>query len=150
MEAGYTGTSWVELIPLEKRLQDFKGAIWVRRRAVPLTDAEKQALTGFAMAVQHRHFSLVRLAAQLTPFRSRGPIRTRFLGKPRGLRRGYLCSECVMESLIWIGLVDPATARPAATYPRDLFFDRSNIPYIDRHLKLAPAWAPPALWASCP
>jgi hypothetical protein len=34
----------------------------------------------------------------------------------------------------------------AATYPRDLFFGRSNNPYIDRHMNMDPGWLPPSQW----
>jgi len=46
------------------------------------------------------------------------------------------------------GLIDAKTARPSATYPRDLFMDHSYNLYINKHLKLAPEWDPPALWTS--
>jgi hypothetical protein len=48
------------------------------------------------------------------------------------------------------GLIDPATARPSATFPRDLFFDRLPNPYLDRTLDLSACWCPPARWLPCP
>jgi hypothetical protein len=45
--------------------------------------------------------------------------------------------------------MDAATARPAATYPRDLYFGRSLNLYLDRHLCLD-EWQPPARWTDCP
>jgi hypothetical protein len=45
-----------------------------------------------------------------------------------------------------VGLLDPESARPAATYPRDLFFDASNNLYLNRHFKMSPDWLPPQLW----
>jgi hypothetical protein len=92
---------------------------------------------------------VVRLGAQLTPFRSRGPLRTFFVGGPHGARCNFFCSELVMESCVAAGLVDPARSRPAATYPRDLFLDHSRNLFLNRHLDLLPCWLPPARWASC-
>jgi hypothetical protein len=63
-------------------------------------------------------------------FRCRGPIRTNWLCKPHGDRRRYFCSELVMEACVAAGLVDNNRARPAATYPRDLFFGRSTNPFL--------------------
>jgi hypothetical protein len=126
-----------------------EGRVWVRRRAVPLTPEESARLTEFALAADGKQFSLAKLAGQLTPLRSRGPVRTAFVGKPRGLgKSGYFCSELMVEACVYAGLLDPRTARPSATYPRDLFMDRSPNLYLNRHLKLAPAWEPPARWTS--
>ena len=125
------------------------GRVWVRRRAVPLTPEQSARLTEFALAADGRQFSIGKLAQQLTPFRARGPVRTAFVGKPRGLdKSGYYCSELIVEACAYAGLIDPCTARPSATYPRDLFMDRSPNPYLNKHLKLAPAWDPPARWTS--
>ncbi|HSQ56379.1 MAG TPA: hypothetical protein VLM40_11620 [Gemmata sp.] len=126
-----------------------EGRIWVRRRTIPLTPDQSARLTEFAMAADHREFSLGKLAKQLTPLRARGPIRTAFIGRPRGLeKRSYFCSELVVEACVYAGLMDGCTARPSATYPRDLFMDHSPNPYLNKHLKLAPAWDPPARWSS--
>jgi hypothetical protein len=130
---------------------EVQGRIWVRRRAVPLTPEESARLTEFAMAVDGRDFAIWRLAEQLTLFRARGPIRTAFMGKPNGLdRSSYYCSELVTESCVYAGLLSAETTRPSATYPRDLYLDRSINPYINKHLKLAPCWDPPARWTSFP
>ena len=126
-----------------------EGRVWVRRRACPLTPEESARLTEFALAVDGRDFALARLAGQLTIFRTRGPVRTAFVGRPRGIdQKNYFCSELVIEACVYAGLMDPRTARPSATYPRDIFMDRSPNPYLNRHLKLAPAWDPPARWTS--
>jgi hypothetical protein len=126
-----------------------EGRVWVRRRTVPLTPEQSARLTEFALATDGRQFSLGKLAWQLTTLRTRGPIRTAFMGKPRGLEKsGYFCSELIVEACVYAGLLDACTARPSATYPRDLYMDRSPNPYLNRHLKLAPAWDPPARWTS--
>lgn len=127
-----------------------KGRVWIRRRAVPLTDEQSACLTRFALATDGRRFALGRLGLQLTPFRPRGPVRTEFMGQPHFDRPSYYCSELVTEACVAAGLLDAATARPSATYPRDLFMDASPNPYLNRHLKLAPAWDPPARWTAHP
>lgn len=133
------------------RSYEVEGRVWVRRRTVPLTEEESCKLTKFAMQADGKQFAIIRLGQQLTPLRMRGPIRTYFVGKPRGeFRLGYYCAELVMESLVAAGALDAKTTRPSATYPRDIFMDASPNPYLDKHLKLAPYWDPPARWTSCP
>jgi hypothetical protein len=128
-----------------------QGRVWVRKRAVPLTPEESARLTEFAMATDGRRFAIGRLAEQLTPFRTRGPIKTFFVGQPHGLdRNSYYCSELVTEACVFAGLLDAETTRPSATYPRDLYLDSSINIYINKHLKLAPCWDPPARWTSYP
>jgi hypothetical protein len=124
--------------------------VWIRRRCLPLTPEQSARLTAFAEAQEGKPFAAVRLAAQVTPLRSRGPLRTWFVGGPHGDRRSYFCSELVTECCVAAGLLGAATARPSATYPRDLFFGRSLNPYLDRHLGLEPGWLPPARWTACP
>ncbi|MDY3560279.1 hypothetical protein R5W23_001508 [Gemmata sp. JC673] len=126
-----------------------EGRVWVRRRACPLTPEQSARLTEFALAVDGREFAIKRLARQLTPLRTRGPVRTFFVGQPHGIDHdSYFCSELVTEACVYAGLLDPRTARPSATYPRDLFMDHSLNPYLNRYLKLAPGWDPPARWTS--
>lgn len=128
-----------------------QGRVWVRRRTVPLTPEESARLTEFALATDGRRFAIGRLAEQLTIFRARGPLRTAFVGKPNGLdRSSYYCSELVTEACVYAGILDARTTRPSATYPRDLYLDRSLNPYINAHLKLAPCWDLPARWTSFP
>jgi hypothetical protein len=124
--------------------------VWIRRRCVPLTPEQSACLTAFAEAQDNKPFATLRLVGQLTPFRSRGPLRTWFVGKPHGHRENYFCAELVMESCVAAGLLDAATTRPAATYPRDIFFGRSINLYLDKHLPLEPDWYPPARWTDFP
>jgi hypothetical protein len=145
LEAGYNDKPVIRLTPLDDRLRSYHGTVWVRRRKEPVTPEQSAALTEFAETIDGRRYSVGRLLAQLTPLRDRGPLRTRFLGRPRGLRSSYMCSEAVLEGLVLAGLVDPETTRPSATYPRDMFFDSSPNPYIDEHPALAEDWEPPAL-----
>jgi hypothetical protein len=115
-----------------------------------LTPEQSAQLTRFAEAQDSKPFATLRLVAQLSPFRSRGPLRTWFMGKPRGNRRNYFCSELVMESCVAAGILDPTSTRPSATYPRDLFFGNSSNLYLHKHLHLEDGWAPPARWTDCP
>ncbi len=148
LEAGIGFQLFVEVTPLEQRLADYDGTIYVRRRKVPLTEAESTRLSDFAAAVQKKTLPPARYLIQVTPLRARGPLRTDFASGPRGIRRGYMCSELVVETLVAADLLDADTARPTATYPCDFFFDHSTNPYLNRHLipALNEGWHPPALW----
>jgi hypothetical protein len=148
MEAGYDDTIWNRLVPLDERFTPYKGTIWIRKRKAPICKQQSRILTEFAEALDGHRYAVGRLLGQVTPLRSRGPLRTAFVGKPKGFRRHYTCSEAVLEGLVMAGLIDPKTARPAATYPRDLFFDRSPNLYINRHPPLIDGWEPPAMWSS--
>ncbi len=139
----------VEISPLAQRLPEYFGDIYVRRRRQPLTKEESEKLTAFALAVHKQRITIVRFPLQVTPFRTRGPVRTEFLGKPRGIgNHTWTCSELVVEACIAVGILDADTARPAATYPRDFFFDYSRNPYLNRHLspQVAATWHTPARW----
>jgi hypothetical protein len=129
-----------------------EGRVWVRRRACPLTPEQSARLTEFCLYVNGRDFSLRRLAVQLTPLRCRGPIRTAFVGKPHGPdREAYYCSELVCEACVYAKILDPNTTRPAATFPRDLFFGGSLNPYLNHHLKaMNGPWDSPARWTGSP
>jgi len=151
LEAGPHDTLKVRTLEALPHLWSYEreGRVWVRQRTRPLTAEQSARLTQFALAVDGRDFALLRLAGQLTPFRSRGPLNTYWMGKPQGLaKKDFFCSELVVEACVYAGLIDPQIARPAATYPRDLFLDRSINLYLNRHFKLAPDWAPPARWTS--
>jgi hypothetical protein len=124
--------------------------LWIRRRRTPLTAEQSARLTAFCAAQVGKPFASLRILAQVTPLRSRGPIRTEYVGKPHGDRPRWFCAELVVEALCAAGLLDPATARPAATYPRDLFYDRSPNPWLNQHLNLSCGWYPPAQWTDCP
>lgn len=151
LEAGPHDTLRIRTLDALPHLQSYEaeGRVWIRQRAVPLTPEESTRLTEFAFQQDGKRFALARLGQQLTVLRPRGPIKTCFFGKSHGADRGsYYCSELVMEALVAAGLVDAETARPAATYPRDMLLDSSCNPYLNKHLKLAPCWHPPARWTS--
>ena len=124
--------------------------MWVRRRKTPLTPEQSAKLTAFCFAQVGKPFAWGRILVQLTPFRCRGPIRTEYLGKPKGDRSHWYCAEVVVESLVAACLLDAETARPSATYPRDLFFDCSPNPWLNKHLNLSADWYPPGQWTEFP
>ncbi len=152
LEAGPNDTKYVGTLDLLPHLREYEaeGKVWIRKRRVPLTPEQSCRLTEFALAEDGKRFALVRLAAQLTPFRTRGPLRTWFVGKPKGDRFSYFCSELVSEACVYAGLLDPAKTRPSATYPHDLFFGRSWNPYLNCHLEINAGWCPPARWTCSP
>jgi hypothetical protein len=152
LEAGPNDTMWVGCPGLLPHLKEYAdaGKVWIRKRRVPLTPEQSCRLTEFALAEEGKRFALFRLGAQLTPFRSRGPLRTYFVGGPHGDRSNYFCSELVTEACVHAGLLDPARTRPSATYPRDLFYGRSLNLFIDHHLDVNAWWCPPARWKDCP
>lgn len=153
LEAGPNDTLWIRTLDLLPHLREYEaeGKVWIRRRRVPLTPEQSARLTAFALAQDGKRFALQRLGLQLTPFRTRGPLRTYFVGKPYGGNRiSYFCSELVCEACVAAGLLDPARTRPSATYPHDLFYGRSYNPFIDHHLDVNAWWCPPARWTSHP
>lgn len=152
LEAGPNDTLWVGTLDLLPHLCEYaeQGRVWIRRRKTPLTPEQSEQLTAFALRQDGKWFALPRLGVQLTPFRSRGPLRTYFMGKPKGDRVSYFCSELVCEACVAAGLLEAERTRPAATYPCDLFFGRSYNPFIDKHLDVNDGWHPPARWLPTP
>jgi hypothetical protein len=146
LEAGFNDTTWTRITPLEYRLAQYPGTIWIRERHVPLTPEQDARLTEFALAAQDKPYATFRFALQLTPFSARGPLRTPFMRGAREPGKPLFCTEAILEGAAYAGLIDPRTVRPGATYPQDAFYDRSRNPYIDRHPPLAEGWAPPAQW----
>jgi hypothetical protein len=154
LEAGPHNSLRVEVVDLLTHLNSHEEngeRVWIRRRLVPLTPEQAARLTEYAMAQDGKAFATVRLLGQCAwLLRCRGPVRTWFLGKPRGERRSYFCSELVMEVCVAAGLLDAECTRPAATYPHDLFYGRSLNPVLNRLMNLNDAWEPPARWTAHP
>ena len=151
LEAGFSFTPWTRLTPLDYGINVYAGNVWVRQREVPLTPEEDRRLTEFAVMADGGEYNLQKFLMQLTLFRSRNPIVTRFAGKPVGPGQKYMCVQIVVEALVYAGLVDERTARPRATYAQDLFYDRSRNRYIDRHPPMAGrGWGEPQLWTAIP
>jgi hypothetical protein len=132
------------------RAYEKKERLWIRRRKIPLTPEQSSQLTAFCHGQVGKPFATLRILGQLTLFRSRGPIRTEYVGKPRGNRDRWFCAELVVEALVAACLLDGETARPSATYPRELFFDCSPNPWLNEHFNLAGGWYPPAQWTEHP
>jgi hypothetical protein len=152
LEAGPNDTMGInnmDMLPHLKGYHDV-GQVWIRRRKVPLTPEQDRCLTEFAEKCEGKWFALQRLGWLLTPFRNRGPLRTRFMGKSNPDRISYYCAELVCEACIAAGLLDAERTRPSATFPRDLFYGRSFNPFIDKHLDINCGWHPPARWTYCP
>jgi hypothetical protein len=152
LEAGPNDTLYIRNLDALPHLAEYadKGPVWIRKRRVPLTEEQSCQLTDFALRQNGKFFALGRLGLQLTPFRTRGPLRTNIVGKAHGDRFSYFCSELVTEAMVAGGLLDRDVARPSATYPHDLFFEHSFNPYIERHYHLGDCWYPPARWTYCP
>jgi hypothetical protein len=133
---------------LQKYERDGRG--WVRVRKTPLSSEQTVKLAEFAANVEGRPTSFAKLWGQATPFRSRGPVRTAFLGHSNPDKKGFYCSELVVEACCYAGLIDADAARPNCTYPRDLFFNHSTNFWVNRSLRdVACGWEPPARWTSC-
>ena len=125
--------------------------IWIRRRKEPLSNEQSAALTEFALATHGKRFARFRLLLLMTPCRAKGPVRTAWLGKPKLDRSNYFCAELVTTAMVAAGLLDADAARPAATFPRDLFYGSSLNRFVDLGLRpLNCGWEAPARWTSHP
>ncbi len=149
LESGPHDTLFVKVLDFRENLGQYleEGeSIWIRRRKTPLTAEQSRLLTDFALRQDGKLFAWGRVIGQLTPFRSRGPW-TEWVGGPHGGDRfSYFCSELALETLLAAGLLDPSRTRPAATYPCDLFYGKSNNAFINDHLDINASWDPPARW----
>jgi hypothetical protein len=152
LESGPHDTLKVELLDALPHLRSYEayGQVWIRKRRTPLTAAQSATLTRWSERQEKRWFAGLRLCGQLTPFRCRGPIRTQFVGGPHGERSSYFCCELLMESCVAAGLVDPVTTRPSATFPSDVFYDKSVNRWVNQHLNMGADWYPPQRWSSTP
>ena len=149
LEAGGGGEFRTRTTPIAARFSRAGDrTIWVRRRSTPLTAEQERRLNEFAALSENTGYSKVRAfdLAFFSPHGPRGPIRTFFDGKPKGVRDDSVCSEIVVEALAYAGVIDAETARPSATAPRDLLLDRSLNLYLRRHPPLACGWLPPSIW----
>jgi len=151
-ESGYGDTLYSRITPLDYRLNSYAGFLWIRSRTTPLTPEQDRRLTQFAMAADGERYALIRFLLHGTPFSPRGPLRTAFFARVgTGLGERYYCAQSTLEALAYTGLIDARTARPAATVPQDLFYDRSRNRFIHRHPPLANGgWTPPQLWTPLP
>jgi hypothetical protein len=142
---------WIDVIDHLRSYESKNELVWIRRRITPLTAEQSASLTEWAGRQDGKDFAYIRIAGQVTFFlRSRGPLRTWFVGGPHGERDTYFCSELAMESCVHAGLLEAAKTRPAATYPRDLFFGDSLNPFLHLNMAINSAWEPPARWTEHP
>ena len=116
LESGFSFTPFTRLTPLDYGINLYAGHVWVRQRETPLTPEQDRRLTEFAVMAEGGEYDMQKFANQLTLFRSRNPVVTRFAGKPVGPGHKYVCVQIVVEALAYAGVIDSKTARPAATY----------------------------------
>lgn len=140
LEAGPDDTVWVSLVDAGRRLRqfdrDYRGQVLVRPCRKPLTREQSAALTRYALEQDGKRYAVLRLLAQVTPFRARGPLRV-VAARTYLDRDAWTCAELAVAAGTLVGLFGPKV--PAnATYPRDLVDDR-------RH-DLSGTWGPAAVW----
>ena len=153
LESGPFNGLKVEIVDLHYDLshhEERTEKCWIRARKTPLTKEQSEQLTVWAIAQHGKPFAARRMLRQMTPFRTRGPLRTFVMGTPNGERDRYICSELVTETCVYIGLLSAETTRPSATYPEDLFFDKSKNRYLNTYFTLADGWHPPSRWLGQP
>lgn len=163
LEGGPGNTRQIRVLNLREQLDNYFRVkrVWVRQRAVPLTPEQSYRLSAFALAAEDRPFAFRRMLLQGNPLiKAKGPLRTRLLGRPyaanfdpenpdAGMRQRYFCSELVTEACVAACLMPAETARPASTYPRELFFGTSRNPYLKKHLDMSD-WLAPSRWTPQP
>lgn len=142
LEAGPDDTVWVKLLDLGPRLEQFerdfpKGAITIRRCKRTLTAEQSAALTKFAHAQDGKRYAVLRLLAQGTSIRARGPLEP-YLAKTDLERDAWMCSELAVACAAVAGLLDGKQIHANATYPRDLVDNQ-------RH-DLGAVWDDAAAW----
>lgn len=124
----------VMLSEIDSRLTFYKGQAWVRHLHHPLTKAQSQRLTKFALAQQDKQFAVATIL--LPPWGK--PVRKwgRRCAGPHALNsRRWFCSALCIGAGVAAGLLDPCNVRPLFTDPEDLF--------SDRYLDLSPIWKKP-------
>jgi hypothetical protein len=141
LEAGPDDTVWVKVLDVGPRLRqfhrDFHGTVTIRRCKVALTREQSPALTRFAMAQEGKRYAALRLLAQGTALRVRGPLEP-LLGQTHLDRDSWICSELAVAAGTVAGLFDPKVVHSNCTYPRDLV--------DNRRFDLRAAWEDPAEW----
>jgi hypothetical protein len=145
LEAGPDDTVWVKLLPLAPRLhqfrRDLKGYITIRRCKVTLSREKSAALTKFAAAQEEKRYTVLRLLAQGTWLRARGPLEP-WLAKTDLDRDTWFCSELAVAAGTVAGLFDPKAVKANAPYPCDLSENQ-------RH-DLSATWEDAAEWRPVP
>lgn len=142
LEAGPDASRHVYLLDAFPRLQGFKGTIFVRRLRCPLTPEQSCALTDFALRQEGKRYALLRLARQITPLRTRGPLRTQLFGRTIIDRRRWICSDLAITAGTVAGLFDPKVMPASSIYARDVLDDNT--------FNLSCLYEPAARWSVCP
>ncbi len=143
LEAGPDDSLWVASLRVGWRLtqfhRDFGGGVMIRRCRRALTARESLALAHFAAAQEGKPYAVLRLLAQGTPFRARGPWP---LAEARTYRDRYswICSELAAAAASVAGLIDGEAVPANTVYPRDLVED-GRFDLSGAYLR-AEAWRP--------
>ena len=104
------------------RVREHKGAVWVRRRCMPLTPEQSAALTAFACAQLGKPYDFAKLI--LMPFLRPLQVVPKVCTGPHALDANrWFCSSLVVAALASAHVIDPARARPCCTSPSDLMQD---------------------------
>jgi hypothetical protein len=125
-----------------------RGHVWIRPRCTPLTPEQDCRLTACSIKQEGKPFARLRVYRQVTPLKVRGRLRSEVLGESHGTDRPrYYCAELVTEAMIDADVIPAEDTRPPATYPSDLFYDGSKIPFLDRSFRLSRfGWGVPSRW----
>ena len=141
-EAGPDATHHVFIMDAIPRLHAFKGPIYVRRLRCPLSSEQSCAADRVRPPPGRETHSILRLARQITPLRTRGPVRTKLFAATITDRRRWICSEIVIAAGTVIGLFDPKVMPGSAIYGRDVLDDRTY--------DLSCLYEPYGRWSPCP
>jgi hypothetical protein len=130
----------VVILEAYSRLHQCTSTMYIRHLRCPLTPAQSQALTDFALAQSGKRYAVGRLLLQGTPCRCRCGVRARLFGHTYMDRDAWLCSELVVAAGTAAGLFDPHVHFANRIYPLDLFDERTYPDLIER-------WWPVAVWS---
>jgi hypothetical protein len=142
LEAGPDAVPRVFLLDAVGRFQAYDGLIWIRRLRCPLTAEQSEALTAFAVRQEGKRYSVLRFARQITPFRVRGPVRTKALGRTHMDRRRWICCDLTITAGTAAGLFDSRHMPANSIYARDILDDAK--------FNLSDLYEPAARWLPSP
>jgi hypothetical protein len=114
----------------------------VRRLRCPLTEEQSCALTNFAIQQEGKRYAVLRLVRQITPFRTRGPVRTKLFATTIMDRRRWICSDVIIAAGTLVGLFDRHAMPASAIYAWDVMHDHTY--------DLSCLYEPVARWSPCP
>ncbi len=123
VEAGPNDTLRCRTLPLLPRLQEFQGTLHIRRVKAPITKEQEATLAKWAHEQDGKRYALGRLALQMTPIRTRQPLRKELFGATFTDRSAYMCAELAVAGGTMVGLFDPAKHKGNTIYPRDILHD---------------------------